>query len=69
MHLQYINRKQCHIANSKDKIQPCLILSQNLSILMLNHRVSLTAPNCNYFEQVSLTALDIFWTQLPKLKN
>ena len=30
-------------------------------------RVSLTPPNCDYFERVSLTVLD-FWTQLPKLK-
>ena len=32
-------------------------------------RVSLTAPNRDYFEQVSLTVLDFFWTQLPKLIN
>ena len=32
-------------------------------------RVSLTVPNCNHFAQVSLTVLDIFWMQAPKLKK
>ena len=32
-------------------------------------QVSLTAPNRDYFERVSLTVLDFFGTQLPKLKN
>ena len=32
-------------------------------------RVSLTVPNCKYFVQVTLTVLELFWMQLPKLKN
>ena len=32
-------------------------------------QVSLTAPNHDHFAQVSLTVLDSFWMQSPKLKT
>ena len=39
-----------------------------LDLVLLNVRpqVSLTAPNCDHFGQVSLA---VFWMQLPQLKN
>ena len=39
---------------------------QNQSNYGAKPQVSLTAPNRDHFEQVSLT---VFWMQLPKLKN
>ena len=39
---------------------------QNQSNYGAKPQVSLTAPNRDHFEQVSLT---VFWMQLPQLKN
>ena len=37
--------------------------------LIAKPRVSLTVPNHDHSAQVSLTVLDIFWMQLPKVKT
>ena len=44
-------------------------LALSVNIIGAKPQVSLTVPNCNHFAQVSLTVLDIFWMQAPKLKK